>query len=106
MAFDITPTSGAAPYTLSAIIANSENIDSVNFVASVRTSQTVGVCPETATGAQLSEAQINDLIANGSTTVGVSTSVPEGSCRAFTLRITKVSNDSVIALSTVHVDNV
>ena len=104
MAFTVTPTSGASPYTLSASFDTTKYIDGVNYVASLRTSASEGSCPSIGEESPLTPTQLEVLLTTGSvvTNVGVS----PGFCRAFTLTISQVSDSIVVDTSTVFVDNI
>lgn len=104
VAFTVTPTSGEGPYTLSANISDSQYVDGVVFAAAIRYTSTVGSCPQTGSGVRLDPSQEAALVHTGSTISDVP--VPSGSCRAYTLRISRVSDGAVVAISTVHVDNI
>lgn len=105
MAFSVTPTSGEAPYFLSAAFDNKTYIDGVNFIASVRSSSLVGSCPLVGTANPLGVQRMQQLLASGSVDSGY-TSVASGSCLAITLSVSRVSDGVVVAASTVTVDNV
>lgn len=104
MAFTVTPTSGAAPYILSADIINTGNIDGVNYVAAVFSSQSIGSCPSVGETTPLATSRLNTLLSVGSVDANVIT-VPAGSCRTFTLSITRLSDNVVVDSSSVSVDN-
>ena len=99
----MTPTSGAAPYVLSADIANAVNIDGVNYTVYVGSGTSVGTCPATGLTA-LPAGQVDELLATGSVTINES--VASGSCRTYTLRINRVSDGTNIAASHINIDNV
>lgn len=104
MAFTVTPTSGDAPYALSANIANSVNVNGVDYAASVTTTLSSGSCP--ASGSQFPlPANLVNLLVAGETVSSSYPTVPSGSCRALTLTITRVSDSVVIDSSTVTINN-
>ena len=105
MAFTVTPTSGAAPYSLSAIVDNKENIDGISYVASVWTSVATGTCPLTGTATPVNVVLVDQLI-NSGTVILPYVSVDPGTCRTFTLRIMRAKTNVVIASSNATVDNV
>lgn len=104
MAFAVTPTSGAGPYTLSADIDDITYIDGVHYTASVMSSILLGSCPVVGDETPLTPQQLDDIISHGnaSTNVGVAS----GYCRTFTLALSRVSDNVVVASSSVSVDNV
>ena len=104
MAFSVTPTSGAAPYTLSAIVADSDKIDNVLYTATLRTSSNTGSCLPEGAATLLDSSVVASLLADGSVEYG--STVNPGSCRSITLRILRVSDNAVVSSSTVFVDNV
>lgn len=105
MAFTVTPTSGEGPYAFQADIVNNFLIDGINYTASVMTSDQVGSCPVVGATSGLSPTNVAKLV-NGEVVVSGAPSVPSGSCRASTLAIKRVSDDVVIASSSVQIDNV
>lgn len=104
MAFTVSPTSGAAPYTLSATVSDFVNVNGVDYVASVEGSSGVGSCPAMGVGSPLDPALVESLISGNSVELVIGT-IPTGSCRTYTLRITRVSDGVVIASSNVSVNN-
>lgn len=105
MAFTVAPTSGDSPYILSADIINSGEIDGVEYEASVRSSLGTGSCPAFGSSTPLSSALVNELLTTGSVETGLS-SVPVGNCRAFTIRISRVSDGVLVSTASTFVDNV
>lgn len=101
----MTPTSGASPYFLSAIINTSESIDSVNYVASIRYSVGTGSCPTAGTGLALAKQVVDEIIAGNNVQLAIST-VPAGTCRTFTLVITRVNDGKVVDSANAYIDNV
>lgn len=104
MAFSVTPTSGDAPYTLSASFVDTTYIDGVNYRVRVQSSVSVGSCPSIGTSEPLGVSQVNQLVVSGSTITNPV--VPAGSCRTFTLDILRLSDNSVVDSSSVSVDNI
>ena len=83
MAFSVTPTSGTAPYTLTATFAETLGFDTGDYLLRVYSQTLVGSCPSTAyPGGSQSVPIATSLLATGS--AESSTSVPDGSCRVFT----------------------
>lgn len=105
MAFAVTPTSGDGPYTVTATVANSENIDGVNYYATVGTDVGVGSCPLEGSS-NLWEQFSVDLLLNTGTRTTSYPNVPAGSCRTLSLRIMRVYDNSVVAVSSASIDNV
>lgn len=103
MAFTVTPTSGEAPYVLSADIDNLINIDGVHYRGFIGSGTAVGSCPA-AGFTTLPRVEREEFFESGSVTL--TDSVPPGSCRTFTLRIIRVSDEEEIAVSHINVDNV
>lgn len=104
MAFDITPTSGAAPYTFSLTVNNKESIDGINFSAEFRGVTQTSSCPIDGLAGNNSNVIVDELLSTGSYIAP--SSIPEGSCRAYTFLIKRLFDDVVIASSSVFVDNV
>lgn len=104
MAFDVTPTSGAGPYTFTAVFDDPTFIDGVNYSISVRSSGAVGSCPQRGSAEPFPPADIATLLNTGSVTVTFV--IPAGSCRTFTLDVLRVSNNTSVANSSVSVNNV
>ena len=105
MAFNVAPTSGDGPYIVTASISNSVVIDGVNFYADVRTSISENNCPLNGSADPWSAFNVDNLVNGGSVTTSYP-NVPAGSCRAISLRIMRVSDDSVVDIATVFIDNV
>lgn len=103
MAFEVTPTSGEAPYLFTAIIDNASLIDGVLYTATVMYSTSPNSCPLEGNSTPWNAGQINDLINGNGTTVN--TSVNPGICRTWTLNVFRVSDSTVVASSSVSVDN-
>lgn len=104
MAFSVAPTSGPEPYILSAVFEHPQLIDGLVYKINVGYITTVGSCPTSGNFQNLSAAQVNTLLTSGS--VSHYQTVASGSCRNYTLTISRVSDNTVIASSTVFVDNV
>lgn len=104
MAFTVTPTSGSAPYVLSATFGNKDSIDNVDYALELRTSVLVGSCfVGVATGNPIAGAASSLLNTGVSSVTG---SVPAGSCRTYSLIIRDLSNNSILASQNVNVNNV
>ena len=104
MAFSVAPTSGAPPYLLSAVIDKSAFVDNVYYRATLRASTSAGSCPLIGVENIFSQTQINTLVTTGN--LSASSAVPSGSCRTFTLQLLRVLDNSVVASSSVYVNNV
>lgn len=104
MAFTVTPTSGDGPYVLAANITDSDLIDNVNYQATIRHTSLVGSCPPPYTGNVLSAVNTARIVAGESVEL-TATNVPAGSCRTFSIEITRVSDSLVIDSSFTAVDN-
>ena len=103
MAFSVTPTSGAQPYTFEADLENKAKIDNDRYVMTLRSTTTVGSCPAVGAGTNL-QTGVDELIANG---VYVNTqSVPDGSCRTTTLQISDNFLGVVVSSKSVNISNV
>lgn len=105
MAFTVTPTSGDAPYTLSAAIDNAFNVDGVNYVASVMYYNNTGSCSVSGTGTALNPTAVKTLVDSGSVVLNTST-IPDGNCRTLVLEITRMIDNVVISSSSASIDNV
>ena len=103
MAFAVTPTSGAAPYLLTASFAEQHLINGMVYVLRVRSSTEVGVCP--LVGFTLNPTfWATNLLENGSQSV--LNNVPSGSCRTTTLQIVELSSNTIVSQMSVNVSNV
>lgn len=103
MAFTVTPTSGAEPYTFNAQFSDAVNIDNVHFSLTIRSSQLVGSCPPIGNGTDRQSA-VNALLATGEYVDNEA--VPAGSCRAYTAQIINKVTGDPISSETVTVSNV
>lgn len=103
MAFDVTPTSGAAPYTLTASFANEESFSlgyALRFTAS---DDIVGTCPSPNSATSVFPSVASLLLESGSAVR--SDSVPQGACRVYKLEV-RSSFGEVVDMQYVHVDNI
>lgn len=105
MAFAVTPTSGEAPYTLSATLDYPESVNGVQYEAVVVYTTNVGSCPVTDLNQQLNQQTVNELLTSGSVVLNTST-IADGSCRAFELQITRLSDNVVISSERATIDNI
>lgn len=100
MAFSVTPTSGEGPYTLDIGFDNKPLIDGINYSFRLRVQTANGSCPAPGTGT--TSLVSDDLLANE--TVVLPTSVPPGSCNAYSAQILNAQS-VVISTQTVFIDN-
>lgn len=105
MALTVTPTSGDAPYILSADIAGSEYVDGVHYTATLRTATAVGECPFSTAGSTMPQSIVTELLNEGSVSLGIAT-VPQGSCQVIALRIIEVGSESLASIERVSIDNI
>lgn len=105
MAFDVTPSSGAAPYFMSAVINDVHLIDGVNYTASVRSSINTGTCPATGQASILDPSFVDPMIAGQSVEL-TTTTIASGSCRTWSLYITRVADNVVVASASSSVSNI
>lgn len=105
MAFEVTPTSGAVPYTFSASFSNIESFIPNYYVLEFVTNMLSGSCPlPSTTGVSITQA-VNDLLTTG-VYVQSTSSVPSGNCRRFNLIIRDTKTGLVVDQASVTVDNV
>ena len=105
MAFTVTPTSGASPYIIQANIDQSYLVNGVDYSAAIMSSVGVGSCPTLGTTSPMPDSLLMQVVTGIAVNSGWST-VPSGSCRTWTLTITNNSDNSIIAQSSVSVNNV
>lgn len=103
MAFDVTPTSGDAPYNFTATIESDMLIDNVKYSISLRSSGGSGTCPAEGTTTNI-PIGATSLLESGSYTVV--DSVPADVCRAYTLSIRDIETNTVISTATVQISNI
>lgn len=104
MAFTVTPTSGDAPYILSADIADKVNIDGVNYALEVRPNTTIGSCLVGISTDPSNTNIVQSLLATDS--YMVSGNVNVGSCRTYSLIIRDLRTDTIISSENAVIDNV
>lgn len=102
MAFDVTPTSDAAPYLVTASFDNAVNIDDVNYRLEVRIPKAVGSCPAP-TGGTNQAGLANNLLSNGS--FEIATDVDPGSCQTIGVSIVDISTSAVISSDSGQISN-
>lgn len=103
MAFNVTPTSGAPPYMLSATFAEKHLIDGVQYVLRARNSTGTEVCPTVGTTMAPPE-YAEQLLSVG--TYEIIGPVASGSCRTTTLQIVDVLSNTVVSQQSVYVSNI
>lgn len=104
MALTVTPTSGDAPYALSADVDAPLSVDGVHYRANLTTTEAIGSCPALGTGGSFTPSFVNSLV-NGAS-LNYNATVVSGSCRTFTLRLYRVSDNVVVSTASATVDNV
>lgn len=103
MAFTVSPTSGAAPYVLTADISDKESLFWDRYALELRTRSSSGSCatpimtspPNNVIGAALLESGTSTLVAD----------VPIGSCQVFSLVIRDLETDLIISQEVAQVSN-
>lgn len=88
---------------LSADVTYPENVDGVNYEATLRTGMEVGTCSVTP-ASNFPPLKIDALI--DGTGTDFADTVPSGSCRVFELTILRVGDNTIMDTSTVTVDNI
>lgn len=104
MAFTVTPTSGASPYTFEAQFSNAINIDGIHFSLEFLRAQVSGACPTDANTYVPVAGAASALLATG-TFVAVS-SAPVGSCQGSRLIIRNMSTGAIVSQEEVFINNV
>ena len=105
MAFTVTPTSGEPPYTFTADINSKMNIDNVHYALEFRTSTSTTSCPVGVQSGSNQLPPVNALLNTG-TFIQNGGAVPVGSCKAHSLIIVDLSDNSVIDYMNVDIDNI
>lgn len=103
MAFSVTPSSGAAPYTLTASFTNSKSVTGSTYIGELRGSSSSTGCPAAGTGMVNDVVGVAELLANG-VYVSPVPSIGENSCRTFTFYI-KDANGVVVSQASANVNN-
>lgn len=103
MAFDVTPTSGAGPYTFSAVISDPANIDGIRYSLEFYNAAATGSCPSPLSGSMNAQAA-TDILNNGFW-IRPQT-VPSGDCRASMLLVRDLLTNTVISSVTINIDNI
>lgn len=100
----VSPSTGVAPYVLTAVFNNKELLDGVNYRLESAIVDNVGSCVTNINAGVNDQARANTILAtNGLTAMQT---VNTGSCRAFILRIRDIPNNTIIQGLIAHVDNV
>lgn len=103
VAFDVTPTSGTAPYTFTADLGAAVNIDDKRYSLLFQSTTAVGSCPPLGSATNVPNG-VDALLATGQYISN--DDVPVGSCRTYTLRIRDNVLGTFIASESVQVSNV
>ena len=104
MAFDVTPTSGANPYTFTAQFTDAVNIDGVNFSLEFYRANAIGSCPTNIESGTLVASASQQLLETGTYVRDVS--VAPNNCQGSLLLIRDLLTNDIISQSEVFVDNV
>lgn len=104
MAFTVTPTSGAAPYTFTANVEGSDLIDGVNYSATVLSTRATGSCPVEGIGNPWTPNLMASLL-NSESIVSDYGTVASGDCRTTTLLIKRLHDNEVVASANTVIDN-
>ena len=101
MALTVTPTSGAAPYTLEIDLAHKNRIDGVEYELVARQQLGTGMC-------NVPTNTPNEVIRNALLTDGVyvrTNGVGNNQCLVFKVDIVYLPTDEIISTQSVTVDN-
>lgn len=104
MAFDVTPTSGAGPYTFSIDFLNKESLDANLYEFEARPRTATGSCPAPATTGSRSTGAENAFLMNDEYVT--LTDVAPGSCFVVTVLIRNTQTGDVVSQASANVDNV
>lgn len=105
MAFDVTPTSGAVPYTYTSSFLNKDAFSTGFFRLELKILTQSGSCaPPGDTGTE-SIGGANALLAND-VFVKTNNSVPIGSCSQSNLIVRDLRTNEVVSLMSVTINNV
>lgn len=102
MAFNVTPTSGTAPYSFTATFLNKYLLDGVNYNLLMLSTNSTVSCPAIGSLSTVIGGA-SSLLSNGAFTLGAS--VAPGSCTSYSLIIVRVSDSFVVQRLTVSVSN-
>lgn len=101
MALNVTPTSGAEPYTLTIDLENKLSIDGITYDMAVRFSSTPGTCPVPA--GSPSQVVRAALLNQGYYVRDIT--VPVGSCGVYKVDIIDLATSDIISTESVSIDN-
>ena len=101
MAFNVTPASGAGPYTLELDLANKTLIDGINYELEAFFSTGTGECPVVGTspGENIRDA----LLSVGSYVRTMD--VTQGDCLVYTVKVVSLKDSVILSQQTVSIDN-
>lgn len=102
MALDITPTSGAEPFTLTIDLLNKFLIDGDQYRLDVRVASSVGSCTVPASSPQ---PEISYVLLNQGYFIRTN-SVPVGNCVVYKVDIVDVATSDIISTQSVQIDNI
>ena len=103
MAFSVSPTSGAGPYTVSADFLNAVEIDGIRYQLEFRQQLLSGSCFTDVATSQNNQVVVDSLLSTGSYIL--QTPVSAGACRTLSLIIRDVLKNVIIDYQNVYVDN-
>lgn len=104
MAFNVTPTSGTAPYTYTAEFVNRLGFDLGLYVTEFRSVTLIGSCPTDALSGPNVPGTADNLLNSG---VHIAqTSVPAGECRRTVYLVRRLSDNEIVSQMSVNIDNV
>lgn len=102
MALQVTPTSGAGPYTLTLDLAHKSLVEGVRYKIEARLGTNVGAC--VVPGGENNSSLAAQLLNIGSYTRN--TDVPVGSCASYKIDIVDMKTSEIISTQSVSIDNV
>lgn len=103
MAFTVTPTAGAGPYTFTAVFENKESLNADLYSLEIRPRTNVGNCPTPATSGTRASGAEAQMLANNSYIA--TTAVPLGSCLVSTIVIRNTITDEIVSQASASVNN-
>lgn len=103
MAFDVTPSSGAGPYTLTASFANASLLDGVTYALELRASIQDVSCNTGMSEGTNQPGAVQSLLDTGSHVA--EQPVNPTLCRTYSLIIRDVVNNTVIQFTNAYIDN-
>lgn len=102
--FDVTPTSGAAPYIFTTGLNDRYGLDVGLYSLRFYEESAVGSCPPPGTTGQARGSVASNLLNNGTATIGQT--VPSGNCVTYTLVIIEGATNNIVSQASVNVDNI